>query len=144
MPRLNENDYFMGVADVVSRRSTCSRRNVGCVVINNHNHIMATGHNGVPRGVTHCVDSPCGGIYHASGLGLDECMAVHAEANALMQCKDIMVVKKIYCTTFPCIQCIKMIMNTSCAELIYRDDYSHGLPTFLTQSITFKIRKYTP
>ena len=139
--RSSKDEYYMGVADVVSKRSTCVRRNVGCVAVNSAGHIVATGHNGVPRGVVHCIDIPCGGGNHISGHGLDECMAVHAEANALMQCEDVMEIIIIYVTTFPCIQCLKMIMNTGCAELVYRDEYLSPIPI---NTLPFRVRQYKP
>ncbi len=51
-PSLDE--YFINIANVVATRGTCCRRNVGCVLINNHNHIIATGYNGTADGLTNC------------------------------------------------------------------------------------------
>jgi dCMP deaminase len=123
MSRISQDDYFMGIAHMVARRSTCVRRQVGCVALNNSYHIVATGYNGAPRGLSHCTDKPCSGAELPSGQGLDKCQAVHAEANALLQTSNILQVAVIYCTTKPCIHCIKMIMNTTCTELVYDQDY---------------------
>lgn len=129
MSRISQDEYFMAIAHIVAQRSTCVRRQVGCVVLNNSYHIVATGYNGVPRGLPHCIDNPCGGASYASGQGLDKCQAVHAETNALLQTPNTMQVAMIYCTSKPCIHCIKMIMNTTCTELIYDEDYPLDLGT---------------
>jgi dCMP deaminase len=96
------------------------------VLVDENKHIMATGYNGVPAGMDHCLDTPCGGHFSASGQGLDKCHAIHAEQNALMQCSDIHRIHSIYVTTFPCIHCAKMIMNTSVKYLYYGEEYEHG------------------
>lgn len=139
MKRLTQDEYFMGVAHMLKQRSTCPRRQVGCVVLNSSYHIIATGYNGVPRRTPHCIDTPCQGAGFKSGEGLDKCQAIHAEANALMQTPDVMKIAMIYCTSKPCIQCLKMIMNTSCSELVYDEDYPTDL---IGLKPTFKMRKF--
>jgi dCMP deaminase len=139
MSRLSNDEYFMGIAHMLKQRSTCPRRQVGCIILNNNYHILATGYNGVPRKIPHCIDYPCQGASFPSGQGLDKCQAVHAEANALLQTPDILKISMIYCTSKPCIHCLKMIMNTSCAELVYDEDY----PTDLIElKPSFKMRKF--
>ena len=64
--RLTENavgrptwiDYFMDIADLVARRSTCLRRQVGAMAVKDK-RILATGYNGVPSGIPHCLDVGC-------------------------------------------------------------------------------------
>lgn len=138
MDRISKDAYFMGVAHIVSLRSTCVRRRVGCVLVDRFNHIMATGHNGVPRNVAHCIDDPCRGANLPSGEGLDKCIAVHAEANALLQCRDIMQIEKAYCTSKPCIHCMKMFMNTAVQQVVYDEDY----PGELEIQPAFTLRQY--
>jgi dCMP deaminase len=124
--RISKEEYFLQMADLVSKRGTCNRRQVGCVVTNEHNHVIATGYNGVPRGVAHCQgEHLCPGAKAKSGMSLDLCYATHAEINALIQCKDTMSIHTIYCTTFPCIQCIKAILNTSCERIVAKKTYPH-------------------
>lgn len=117
------SQYFLKIAQLVATRSTCPRRSVGCVITNEHNHIVATGYNGVPKGYPHCIDTPCGGQSQASGEGLNLCMATHAEQNALLQCKDTQDIHTIYITTSPCITCSKLIANTSCKKVVYAEEY---------------------
>ena len=71
----------------------------------------------------HCIETPCGGENHASGDGLNKCMATHAEQNALLQCSNIHDIHTIYVTTAPCITCAKLIANTSCKTVVYSEGY---------------------
>lgn len=119
--------FFLNVAQALKKRSTCVRRQVGCVLVDWNNHIVATGYNGVPREWTHCILVPCPGARHPSGKGLNLCFAVHAEQNALIQCADVEKLKAAYCTVTPCIHCMKMLMNTS-TQHIYADEiYKHKI-----------------
>jgi dCMP deaminase len=123
--RNSKQKYFIEIAQSVKKRSSCRRRQVGCVVVSDKNIILATGYNGVPRNISHCTDAgwACPGYKVKSGTELDSCYAIHAEQNALMHCKDIFEIGTIYCTTFPCMSCIKMIANTSCRVIYYLDKY---------------------
>ena len=115
---------MMTVANVMSIRSTCVRRRVGCVITDDSNQILATGYNGVPKKWTHCTAKPCPGANYQSGMGLDECDAVHAEINALIQCSNIDKAHNIYITTAPCISCIKALINTPIMHIHYSHDYT--------------------
>ncbi|MDD2944911.1 MAG: dCMP deaminase family protein [Acinetobacter sp.] len=121
--RESKQVYFLKIAALVATRATCPRRSVGCVITNKYGHIKATGYNGVPKGMDHCTDKPCGGESSKSSEGLSSCMATHAEQNALLQCDNTMDIDTIYCTTSPCIHCAKLIANTSCKKVVYADKY---------------------
>ncbi len=123
MKRIDKNEYYSLIARVVSLRGTCPRRQVGCVLINSHGHILSTGYNGKPSGQPHCNDEPCPGKSLPSGTGLDLCEAIHAEQNALLQCPNVQEIEACYTTTFPCIHCLKLLMNTSCKKIFYVSDY---------------------
>jgi dCMP deaminase len=114
---------FMDIAFIISKRSTCARRLVGCVLVDIHNHVVATGYNGVASGMEHCIDNPCPGAEYESGKGLDKCQAIHAEANALLQCKDVYSIKDCFVTAEPCVHCTKLLMNTSCKNIYYTEYY---------------------
>lgn len=121
--RISTDESFMSIAFILARRSSCARRHVGCVLVDQNNHIIGTGYNGGPKGAPHCTEHPCPGVGFVSGDGLGRCEAIHAEQNALMQCKDVMAIHTIYTTTFPCGHCFKMIANTGCHRVVYYDDY---------------------
>ena len=127
---------MMTVANVMSIRSTCVRRKVGCVITDIHNQILATGYNGVPKKWTHCTAKPCPGANYQSGMGLDQCVAVHAETNALIQCSNIDKAHHIYITTAPCISCVKALINTPIIHIHYSQDYADTIAShkLLTQS----------
>ncbi len=120
------DEAFLSMAEVMALRGTCRRRQVGCVIIDHNAHVMSTGYNGSPSGAPHCIDTKfCDGMNYPSGMGLDSCRALHAEQNALMQCKDMHGIWKVITTTFPCITCFKLIANTSCSEIVYADRYQN-------------------
>lgn len=124
--RVGIDETMLHVAVVVARRGTCKRRQVGCVLTNQRNHILSTGYNGVAAGVEHCVDYPCPGAQAPSGEGLDLCQAIHAEQNALLQCPDVYQIHTAWCTTAPCIHCVKLLLNTSCQRIIFLHSYPHA------------------
>lgn len=126
MSRISKHKYFLEIAQLTSLRSTCIRRAVGCVLVNKHFHVIATGYNGVPRGHSHCNEgNPCVGANSPSGTNLSSCNAIHAEINALLQCKDINDIYIAYVTHSPCIECAKALSNTSCEQIIFLHKYAH-------------------
>ena len=58
MARPTWDEYFMEITHLVAKRSTCLRRQVGAVIVKDKN-ILATGYNGAPSGVAHCLDVGC-------------------------------------------------------------------------------------
>ena len=118
--------YFTVLALVASSRGSCARRKTGCVLVDEHNHVLSTGYNGPPAGWPNCTEQACGGVHHRSGEGLDECIAIHAEANALLQCADTNAIHTAYCTTEPCIHCAKLLANTGCRKVVYYEPYPHS------------------
>ena len=123
MDRPHINEYFIAMAHIVSSRGTCVRRKVGCILTDKNNFVLSTGYNGRPKGMAHCRDEPCSGANAKSGNDLDKCEAIHAEANALLQCKDAYSIETCYITSFPCIHCLKLLMNTSCRKIVFKDYY---------------------
>ena len=140
MKRKSKNDtrpgwdeYFMEIAQVVAKRSNCSRRKVAAV-ITKENHLLSTGYNGTPRGVKNCFDGGCPRCagHTPSGKGLDECLCVHAEQNAICQAARYGVDvsgSTIYITISPCLTCAKLIINAGIKEVVYGGDYSAFLGT---------------
>ena len=122
--RLPKKEYFMSMAHIAAMRSTCLRRNVGCVLVDRHDHVIATGYNGSAKGIVNCVDSFCARDKNDSGESLELCEAIHAEMNALLQCRDTQAIVSAYITDSPCIHCVKLLMNTSCETIYYTRPYS--------------------
>ena len=127
-PRPSWDAYFMELARVVATRSNCSRRHVGAVIVRNR-HILSTGYNGTPYGVKNCFEGGCprcsGKI--ESGKGLDECLCVHAEQNAICQAAQhghAIDGGTIYVTISPCLTCAKLLINAGIKEVVYGGEYS--------------------
>lgn len=125
--RLSWDEYFCSIALLVSLRSTCMRRNVGCVIVKDKN-ILATGYNGVPTGILHCDVKGCirKKLNVPSGERHELCNGLHAEQNAIIQCAKNGVSLRgshLYCTTYPCSICAKMIINAGITNVTYIGDY---------------------
>ena len=124
----DRNKYFLEMAEHVSTMSTCSRRRVGCVIVDNHFQVMSTGYNGVASGMPHCNEgNPCPAAEAESGADLDGCYAVHAEINALIQCRSPQDIDTIYVSVTPCVQCLKALMNTGCKTIVARHKYPNSM-----------------
>lgn len=121
-PSLDE--VMLAIACLLSTRATCRKRKVGCVLVDRRGRILSTGYNGVPAGLPHCTDMPCGGANMPAGS--DTCEAVHAELNALTDCHDPSQIATCYTSTFPCNNCMKTLMNTNCQRIVYLNDHEQG------------------
>lgn len=118
--------WCLRIARVVATRGTCARRQVGCVLVNARGQILATGYNGRASGLLHCNEGfACVGSQAVSGAQLDQCEAVHAESNALLQCADMFTIHTCYCTLSPCVWCVRLLMNTSCQYIVFLEEYAH-------------------
>lgn len=126
--RPSKNETFLKMAKELAKRGTCARRQVGCILVDKYGHIIGSGYNGNASGLDHCIYKPCPGASHSSGSGtsLYLCEAIHAEQNALLQCKDVKEIAVCYVTLSPCIQCVKLLMQTSCERIFYAEESSHN------------------
>jgi dCMP deaminase len=125
------DEYFLEMARVVSRRSTCLRRNVGAVLVRDK-RILATGYNGAPSGLAHCEEVGCrrAELEVASGERWELCRGLHAEQNAIIQGALHGVSLNgsvLYCTTQPCVICAKMLINAGVRRVVYEGDYADRL-----------------
>jgi dCMP deaminase len=68
----------------------------------------------------------CSGAHAPSGQGLDGCQAIHAEQNALLQCRDVYSIHTCYVTASPCVTCVKLLMNTGCRRIVFSEEYPHA------------------
>lgn len=122
------HQYFMDIAECVARRSTCIRRSVGAIIVKDR-RILATGYNGAPRSMAHCTDIGClrDELGVPSGERHELCRGIHAEQNAIIQAAMHGVSIRdatLYCTTFPCIICAKMIINAGIRTVYYKYPYA--------------------
>jgi len=127
--RPTKDEYYLGIAEAVSRRSTCLRRQYGAVIVRN-DEIISTGYNGAPRGEDNCTDigsCPRENLPHNSGE-YSLCRAVHAEANAIISAsRRDTEGATLYIAGFengirleaePCPQCRKLIKNAGIGYVI--------------------------
>lgn len=128
-------EYFIEVAQVLSKRSTCLRRRYGAVVVKD-NVIVSTGYNGSPKGEANCIDTgQCvrQELNVPPGERYELCVSVHAEQNAIINCDPVkMQGATIYIAGFnadgsiasakPCLLCNRMIANARIARVVYLDE----------------------
>jgi len=127
MERPSWDAYFIEIARLVSSRSTCMRRQVGAVMVKGK-HILATGYNGTPSGITHCDVTGClrEQLRVPSGERHELCRGLHAEQNAIIQAARHGVDidgATLYCTHSPCIICTKMLINAGIRQIVYLEGY---------------------
>lgn len=125
--RISRDQLYMNIVKDIASRGTCTRRQVGCVLVDSRGRILSTGYNGVAAGRPHCNEGhPCKGALLATGVGLDQCQAIHAEQNAILFLADPFSVDTCYVSCTPCISCMKLLLGTSCRRIVAFEDYSHS------------------
>lgn len=114
--------YFLGIADAVAARGDCLRCRVGAVLVGTDNRIRSTGFNGSFPGGPSCLAGECPRCVSdvPSGTGYEDCVEVHAEANALLyasweDCQG----STLYVTREPCKDCSKLIRASGVARVIW-------------------------
>jgi len=142
------DEYFMEMARLVARRSTCLRNKVGAVLVKD-NRILATGYNGAPKGLPHCSETGClrEKLRIPSGERHELCRGLHAEQNCIIQAAVFGVSTRgatLYCTHFPCSICAKMIINAEIAEIVYEHDYDDKMSRKLLEQAKIKVRRFKP
>jgi len=149
------HEVFMEIAYTWAKRATCLRRRVGAVIAKDKQQLTA-GYNGAPRGVPHCAEM--GGCLRAklgipSGQRAEICRGTHAEQNAITQAAKFGISiegSTLYCNTFPCVICAKMILNAGITTVVYDSDYDDPLSKeILAQQklltlVRYEGRKYQP
>lgn len=144
MNRPSWDEYFMQMAELTAKRSTCLRRQVGAIIVKDK-HIIATGYNGAPKGLPHCED--LGGCYREklgvpSGQRHELCRALHAEQNAIIQVATLgqsIEGGTIYVTHQPCVICAKMIINAGIKRIVVRNGYPDELAQSMIDDADLKI-----
>jgi dCMP deaminase len=167
--RPSTDEYFAEMVRLVASRGTCLRRRVGCVIVDAQHHVLATGYNGVHRGAPHCNEvvrsmataadkvqehwmplfheehpHACPGAHAPSGTALTDCRAVHAEQNALLQCRDRDAIHTVYCTASPCVTCMRMLANTSVKRIVFLEEYPHAESRSIAASLGIEWTHFGP
>ncbi|WP_195984604.1 deaminase [Clostridium sp. D33t1_170424_F3] len=135
MQRTDKENYYLDIAETVSERGTCLRRNFGAIIVHN-DEIVSTGYNGAPRGRKNCIDT---GVCIRESLGIprgeryEVCRAVHAEANAIISAaRRDMIGSTLYLVgrdaktgeyvenPSSCSMCKRQIINAGIARVVIR------------------------
>ncbi len=125
------DEYFQTITRDVADRSTCIRRHVGAIIVKDK-RILATGYNGAPSGLAHCLTTGClrEELGIPSGQKHELCRGAHAEQNAVIQAARYGVSidgATVYCTNQPCIVCAKILINAGVEKIIYENSYPDEL-----------------
>ena len=136
MQRRDKINYYLDLADVVSKRGTCLRRRYGAVIVKN-DEVISTGYVGAPRGRKNCNDV---GVCIRQKMNIPRgeryelCRSVHAEANAIISAeREKMIGSTLYLSgrevstdeyikySNSCSMCKRMIINAGIEKVIIRD-----------------------
>jgi dCMP deaminase len=142
------DQYFMSIANVVATRSTCLRRQVGSVVVKDK-RILASGYNGAPAGLRHCLDIGClreqKGV--PSGQRHELCRGLHAEQNAIIQAAvhGIAIKGSVYYVTHqPCVLCAKILINAGIRKIVFQGEYPDPMALELFEEAGVELVHYQP
>lgn len=118
MSRMSREEWYMMIADNVAKRSTCSRAQVGAVLVNpDTKRIVAMGYNGSPKGAKHCIDTEC-------LMSDGHCIrTIHAELNAVLNLEKNYDDLHLYSTHQPCLQCTKVLVGANVSKVFFRHEY---------------------
>lgn len=124
MARPTRAQYFMNIAATVATRSTCPSLQVGAILVDEHQNIVAAGYNGAPKGMTHCDHNSSVAI---TGVVDEPChLVIHAEVNAILRSKEDPSVCIMYSTHGACMECAKIMVQVGLKEVVYESPYHRG------------------
>lgn len=125
MTRITKDEYYLGIALAVSKRSTCLKRHYGCVIVKD-DIIIATGYNGSPRGEENCCDrGTCKRVNEPRYSGYENCDSVHAEQNALIATsRERLIDATVY---LACEEANVTQLTAYEKEIVWRED-AHPVP----------------
>ena len=131
---------------MVATRSTCLRRHVGAILVK-EKRILATGYNGAPAGLKHCIEVGClrEEASIPSGTRHELCRALHAEQNAIVQAAyhGISIAgSTLYCTNKPCVICSKMLINAGIEGIFFEEDYEDDLADAMLAEAGIEIMRF--
>ena len=139
-------EYFMGIVKMVASRSTCRRRKVGAVAVRDK-RLLATGYNGAPSGLPHCLEIGC--LRETQGVPSGErhelCRGLHAEQNVIIQAAYhgvSLAGASLFCTNLPCAICAKMLINAGIKRIVYASGYADELSLEMLKLADIELKRY--
>lgn len=122
MVRPTWDEVWLDTAHVIAERSLCVRRRVGAIIVTTENRPVSSGYNGPPAGLEYkisCADF-CSRATNKTP-DYNNCVAIHAEANALLfASRSQYEGGTIYVTHLCCFDCAKLIANSGLARVVIR------------------------
>lgn len=140
--------YFLQMAQLASTRSTCLRRQVGAILVRDR-RIIATGYNGAPSGLKHCIETGClrQKMHIPSGQRYEMCRGIHAEQNAIINAAYYGVPTQgaiLYCTHQPCLICARMIINAGIQKVVHQCDFTDEIAVQFLREAGVELVKIAP
>ena len=149
---LERDRYYIGLARAVRNGADCLGSAVGAVLVRD-NRVVSTGFNGTPAGFANCTDGGCVRCAdsrlhaegrgdeatdpdHTSGRGLDRCICVHAEQNAILTAARFgtrVEGSTLYTTLSPCFGCLKEALQAGVVRVVYEEEYAPPLSEALAR-----------
>jgi len=129
--RLNWDKYLISLAVLATKRSSCNRLQVGCVIVRD-NRVISTGYNGFLQGSPHI----------SRVVNNHEQFTIHAEQNAICFAakEGVSLCDSVaYVTHYPCINCFKLLIAAGIKEVKYLENYKND-PLVIEMAIENSIR----
>lgn len=135
-----DNSTIISILEKVSRRGTCQKRKVGCVIIRS-SKVLLTAANGMPNGLQlSCEGGDCPRCKKTNkfkhGLYYDLCFCLHAEERAIANAakKGISLEGAILYSSYqPCIMCIKQIFQSGIIGIRYLESWNVPEPGIINK-----------
>jgi len=124
--RLSWDEFFMNIAVLTSKRTSCRYVEAGTVYVDKNKRVISIGYNGPSEGDYHCIDVGCAKVDGDPKTGeLKRCRGAHAEMNGLVNAVDTARLRgaTLYSATFPCYDCMKSLNNAGIKEIVYFEEY---------------------
>lgn len=117
---INWNTYFMALVELNAMRSKDPNTKVGAIIVNNLNQVLASGYNGLPRGLSD--DNYPWDRTNKNWDANKYPYVVHAELNAVVNSSCDITNSTIYVSLFPCNECAKIIIQKGISKIYYGND----------------------
>ena len=116
------DEYALGLARAVATRADCRRSKVGAVILDADHRVVSTGYNGAPAGQKGCLAGACPRGLGQVNTSYDNCIAVHAEANAILYAHRSLKDCTLYVTKPPCADCSRLIAGAQIGRVVVLAD----------------------
>lgn len=141
-----DDKYLRWLEAGAAEFSTCARRQFMAIIVGRHGRVIGTGYNGAPPGMPHCTDGACPHLPDPPGLSsadAQNCIAVHAEANAIMF-SDFTARQggTLYVNGRPCKNCATLIAGSGLARVVCTPNGTgEGIDTLLNAGLAVAVAR---